>query len=82
MTETLLSNYHGDRCPDGTFNCIQTPFDAIRQMSPNAVFSQGCAINSQDKSGFQSAIAAATNSDVAILFLGKETRFLTLKSPQ
>ena len=36
VTDTLLSNYYGQRCLDGSFNCITTPLNAITKLVPSA----------------------------------------------
>jgi beta-glucosidase-like glycosyl hydrolase len=46
VRETLLSNYHGMRCQDGSYNCVQSPLEAVQQMigSSNVIYAQGTDI--------------------------------------
>jgi len=70
VTQTLLSNYHGQRCHDGGYDCMTNPYDAIMQKGIDATWAFGCAINSDDTSGFAEAITNAKDADIAIVFLG------------
>jgi len=70
VTVTLLSNYFGQRCHDGGYDCITTPYQAILKKGVSATFSKGCDIDSQNKSGFEKAISDAKSADVVFLFLG------------
>ncbi len=81
-TETLLSNYHGARCHDGTFDCITNPYEAIVKKGVDATWAYGCAINSQDTSGFDEAIQNAKEADVAILFMGIDQSIEVWKFPK
>lgn len=76
-TETMLSNYHGSRCLDGTpgtgkdFGCITTPLDAI--MAANAggttVGVQGCAV-AGGTDNTTAAVAAASRADAVVILAG------------
>eukprot|EP01114_Cavostelium_apophysatum_P021552 TRINITY_DN755_c0_g1_i2.p1 TRINITY_DN755_c0_g1~~TRINITY_DN755_c0_g1_i2.p1 ORF type:complete len:740 (-),score=107.06 TRINITY_DN755_c0_g1_i2:56-2275(-) len=70
VTETLLSNYHGARCLDGTYDCVISPIQAILNMGVKATWNYGCSIDGTDDSGFDDAVQAAVNADVAVVFLG------------
>ena len=34
IRETLLSNYHGQRCKDGSYDCVMSPLEGIRTKVP------------------------------------------------
>jgi len=70
VTETLLSNYHGSRCHDGTYNCVETPLNAIRAKVPQVIYAKGCSISGTDKSDFPEAVKIAQGANVAVLFVG------------
>ena len=54
----------------GSYNCVETPLNAIIAKDPQVIYAKGCAINSNDKSGFSAAVKAAESSDVAVVFVG------------
>jgi len=70
VTSTLLSNYFGQRCHGGGYDCILTPLNAIKNVVSNVKYDQGCDINSNDKSRFSNAINIAKISEVVIMFVG------------
>lgn len=85
ITETLLSNYHGQRCMDNTYNCIVSPLKAVTQANVNGkvggsihcidpflqtTYAKGCDILGTDTSGFNEAVSIAKQADVAVIFVG------------
>lgn len=74
-TETMLGNYYGSRCHDGTFDCMTSPYQAIKAKLPGAqvTYAPGCQVDSNDRSGLADAIKAASSADVAIVVLGLNT---------
>ena len=71
-TESLVGNYYGQICIDDTFNCVETPLNAIRKLNVagKTVSAEGCTVTGTNKSGFAAAEAAAENSDVVVMLLG------------
>ena len=71
-TDVFLSNYHGERCIDGTYQCVQSPVDAITQFNTNGVTlgAYGCSLNGTDVSGIAPAVATASKADVVVLMMG------------
>jgi len=61
-------NYHGDNVLVESY----TPFLRAQAWLPGAqvTYHQGCTVASNDTSGFDAAIAAATAADAVVLFLG------------
>jgi beta-glucosidase-like glycosyl hydrolase len=72
VRNTLLGDYYGQRCMDGSYNCVEAPVEAIQRKigASNVVYERGCDINSSDKSGFNAAVEALNSSDVGLVFLG------------
>lgn len=68
----LTGNYLGELCPSGGSNCIPTPTEMINatNVGGTTLYAQGCAINSQDKSGFDDAVAAAKQADYVVMLMG------------
>eukprot|EP00966_Prymnesium_polylepis_P006423 147372-Prymnesium_polylepis.1 len=70
---TLLGNYLGQICADGftSRTCVQSPFEAIRAINGagRSTNVTGCAVNSTDDSGFDTALAAARAADT-IVYVG------------
>lgn len=70
----LLGNYIGEECVDGTFNCVQSPYEAISAAvsawGGTASNNTGCAVNSTDSSGIAAAVSAAKASDAVVYFGG------------
>ena len=72
-TEDLLSNYHGSRCVDNKFDCIESVHDAIAKanVGGQTVLAQGCSIAGKPNAAAMSAaISAAKASDHIILAVG------------
>jgi len=56
---------------------VGTILDGINaKVSPetHVVYAKGCAVNDQDRSGFDKAVQAAKNAEVAVLVLGEQSR--------
>src|SRR5438094_3400724 len=71
------SNLFGDYSAQVVLQHVDTVLDAIKaKVSPatGVVYAEGCAINDQDKGGFEKAVQAAKNADVAIVVLGEQSR--------
>ena len=72
----LVGNYLGQICPSDTFDCVQTPFEAITTVNTGGktTFAAGCSdgvkCNDSDGSGIASAVAAAKAADRVVLLLG------------
>lgn len=70
----MVGNYLGQICMGGQndFSCITSPYLAIKAANTGGVttLDQGCAVNTQNTSGFAAAIAAAKAADVVVLALG------------
>jgi beta-glucosidase len=51
---------------------VGTVFDSLRAAIPQATirYAQGCGVNDDDRSGFDEAVRAAAESDVAVLVMG------------
>eukprot|EP01060_Flectonema_neradi_P007900 TRINITY_DN1560_c0_g1_i1.p1 TRINITY_DN1560_c0_g1~~TRINITY_DN1560_c0_g1_i1.p1 ORF type:complete len:766 (+),score=190.76 TRINITY_DN1560_c0_g1_i1:49-2346(+) len=67
---SLVGNYIGQNCPDSTFDCIESPSEAISNYSSSTVVEIGCEINSTSTAGFAAAIQAASLSDQVVLMMG------------
>ena len=71
------SNLFGDYSPQVVLQHVDTVLDAIKAKvwpATRVVYAEGCAINDQDKGGFEKAVRAAKNADVAIVVLGEQSR--------
>jgi len=71
------SNLFGDYSAQVVPQHVNTILDAIKNKisaTTHVVYAPGCAVNDQDKSGFQRAIAAAKGADVAVLVMGEQSR--------
>lgn len=51
---------------------VPTVLDALRNEFDAVSYSAGCAIDDDDRSGFDAAVAAATEADVAVLVMGDQ----------
>eukprot|EP00054_Salpingoeca_dolichothecata_P025258 m.174997 g.174997 ORF g.174997 m.174997 type:complete len:788 (+) comp25291_c0_seq2:67-2430(+) len=73
--EPLLGNYLGQICPDQSFNCVQSPSEAVAAANEGGkiIKATGCDVTSNDKSGFPAAIDAANQADFVVMFLGLDT---------
>jgi len=71
------SNLFGDYSAQVVLQHVDTVVDAIKaKVSPatRVVYAEGCAVNDQNKNGFDKAVQAAKNADVAIVVLGEQSR--------
>ena len=71
------SNLFGDYSAQVVLQHVDTILDGIKaRVSPatKVVYAEGCAVNDQDKNGFEKALQAAKNADVAIVVLGEQSR--------
>jgi beta-glucosidase len=71
------SNLFGDYSAQVVLQHVDTVLEGIKaKVSPGTrvVYAEGCAVNDRDKSGFEKAVRAAKNADVAIIVLGEQSR--------
>lgn len=70
-TAKMVGNYLGQLCPDGSWDCIQTPLAGIAaaNVGGSVVNASGCVTNSTDTDGFKAALAAAQAADI-IVYIG------------
>ncbi len=71
------SNLFGDYSPQVVLQHVDTILDGIKgKISPATrfVYAKGCAVNDQDKSGFQRAVQAAKSADVVVVVMGEQSR--------
>jgi len=68
----FLSNYHGDACVGGGFNCIENPLQAITEanVGGNTSGVLGCNVKDSKADDFAGAAAAAAAADIAVLVMG------------
>jgi len=71
-SKALVGNYLGQICPEGGFDCVQTPFDAVTAANKggNVTYAEGCTVSGTDKTGFPAAVAAAEAADFVAMFMG------------
>ena len=71
---SILGNYLGEICPDDTYDCVQTPFEAIAALNNasggTTTSADGCDVNSTSTSKMQAAIDAAMDADYIVFFGG------------
>jgi beta-glucosidase len=71
------SNLFGDYAPQVVPQHVETILDGIKarvSASTHIIYAKGCNVNDQDKSGFQQAVQAAKNANVAIVVIGEQAR--------
>src|SRR6266566_6288756 len=71
------SNLFGDYSSQVVLQHVDTILDGIKgRVSPatRVVYTKGCAVNDQDKSGFQRAVQAAKSADVVVVVMGEQSR--------
>src|SRR5438874_3872799 len=71
------SNLFGDYSAQVVLQHVDTLLERIKaKVSPatRVNYAEGCAVNDRDKSGFEKAVRAAKNADVAIVVLGEQSR--------
>ena len=69
------TNLLGDYAPQVVLQSVGTILDGIKGKVPSAtrvVYAKGCAVNDQNRSGFQKAIQAARGASVAVLVMGEQ----------
>jgi beta-glucosidase len=77
-----MANYLGDISTEEFIDChygVKTLVDAFKQYAPAGsrfVTASGCEINSDNCSGFDEAVRAASQSDIAVLCLGDRSDWL------
>jgi beta-glucosidase len=70
-------NLFGDYSAQVVLQHVDTILDGIKaKVTPatRIVYAKGCAVNDQDKSGFDKAVQAAKSADVAIVVVGEQSR--------
>ena len=70
-------NLFGDYSAQVVLQHVDTILDGIKaKVSPTTrvLYVKGCAVNDQDKSGFDKAIGAAKSADVAVVVVGEQSR--------
>jgi beta-glucosidase len=70
-------NLFGDYSAQVVLQHVDTILDGIKaKVSPatRIGYAKGCAVNDQDKSGFDKAVEAAKSADVAIVVVGEQSR--------
>ena len=71
------SNLFGDYAPQVVLQHVGSILDGIKsKVSPatHVLYAKGCAVNDQDRSGFQQAVNAAKKAQVAIVVVGEQAR--------
>jgi beta-glucosidase len=71
------SNLFGDYSAQVVLQHVDTILDRIKakvEPGTRVVYAPGCAVNDQNKSGFEKAVQEAKNADVAIVVLGEQSR--------
>ncbi|HKT67942.1 MAG TPA: glycoside hydrolase family 3 C-terminal domain-containing protein, partial [Terriglobales bacterium] len=71
------SNLFGDYAPQVVLQHVGSILDGIKsKVSPatHVLYAKGCAVNDQDRRGFQQAVNAAKKAQVAILVVGEQAR--------
>eukprot|EP01047_Picozoa_sp_COSAG01_P051855 COSAG01_NODE_5391_length_4291_cov_3.036021_4_plen_615_part_00 len=71
-TRFMVSFSSGPVCADGSFDCVTSPFQAIKATNAGGrtMFEPGCGIVDWDTSQMDAAVEAAAAADVAVLGLG------------
>ena len=71
-TRFLVSFSSGPVCGDGSFNCVTSPFAAIKDLNAGGetAFAPGCGIVDPSTEEMDAAVAIAAKADVAVLGLG------------
>src|SRR5438067_3169028 len=70
-------NLFGDYSAQVVLQHVDTILNGIKsKLSPatRVIYAKGCAVNDQDRSGFDRAIQAAKVADVAVLVMGEQSR--------
>jgi len=56
----------------GEASQVTTILEGMKERFPNITYTKGCDVNTDDRSGFGSAIAAAKNADVVVFVMGEK----------
>lgn len=70
-------NLFGDYSAQVVLQHVATILDGIKaKVSPatRVIYAKGCAVNDQDKSGFEKALQAVKSSEVAVVVVGEQSR--------
>jgi beta-glucosidase len=70
-------NLFGDYSAQFVLQHVDTILDGIKaKISPTTqvTYAKGCAVNDQDKSGFDKAVQAAKSAEVAVVVVGEQSR--------
>lgn len=69
--EVFMSNYHGSRCADNSFNCIPSPLQAFTAANKGGATTgvEGVAVDSA-ADNITAAVAAAKAADAVVLLVG------------
>lgn len=71
------SNLFGDYAPQVVPQHVGSILDAVKaKVTPatRVLYAKGCAVNDQDRSGFQEAVSAAKKAQVAVVVVGEQAR--------
>jgi len=73
--EVFLSNYHGSRCADNSYNCIPSPLQAITKLNAGGttVGVPGVDVDSKTNN-ISAAVAAASAADAVVMLVGIDGR--------
>ena len=66
--EDLLGSWHGR----GRAEDVISIFEGLSEVMPEVLYSKGCDFDGEDCSGFDEAVKAASEADVAVLCLGEK----------
>lgn len=70
-------NLFGDYMPSVVPQAVKTILDEIKSKmsaTTRVAYAKGCAVNDQDRSGFQQAVRVAKSAEVAIVVVGEQAR--------
>lgn len=70
-------NLFGDYSAQVVLQHIETILDGVKgkvSSRTRIVYAKGCAINDQDRTGFEKAVEAAKSADVAVVVVGEQSR--------
>eukprot|EP01052_Picozoa_sp_SAG31_P021150 SAG31_NODE_1620_length_7725_cov_1.520850_8_plen_384_part_00 len=79
VTEVMISNYHGSRCPSGTtnpnsndFDCIPTPFNSIKAANAGGSTTgmMGCEVEDEESDDIAAAVEQAKAADTVVMVMG------------
>lgn len=73
--QVFLSNYHGSRCADNSYNCIPSPLQAITKLNAGGttVGVPGVDVDSKTNN-ISAAVAAASAADAVVMLVGIDGR--------